>query len=37
MNSWRRNEKETYPLQQWKMDTETQTILGHRCQKATCH
>ena len=28
---------EPYPLQQWKMGTETQTILGHRCQKATCH
>ena len=28
---------ETYPLQQWKMGAETQTILGHRCQKATCH
>ena len=29
--------KEPYPLQQWRMGTETQTILGHRCQKATCH
>ena len=28
---------EPYPLQQWKMGAETQTILGHRCQKATCH
>lgn len=28
---------EPYPLQQWQMGTETQTILGHRCQKATCH
>ena len=28
---------EPYPLQQWKMDTETRDILGHRCQKATCH
>ena len=28
---------ETYPLQQWTMGTETQDILGHRCQKATCH
>ncbi len=28
---------EPYPLQQWKMETETQTILGHRCQKATCN
>lgn len=28
---------ESYPLQQWKMGTETQTILGHRCQRATCH
>lgn len=28
---------EPYPLQQWTMGTETQTILGHRCQKATCH
>ena len=28
---------ESYPLQQWKMGTETQTILGHKCQKATCH
>ena len=27
---------EPYPLQQWKMGAETQTILGHRCQKATC-
>ena len=28
---------EPYPLQQWQMGAETQTILGHRCQKATCH
>ena len=28
---------EPYPLQQWKMGTETRDILGHRCQKATCH
>ena len=28
---------EPYPLQQWKMGAETQTILGHHCQKATCH
>lgn len=28
---------ESYPLQQWNMDTEMQTILGHCCQKATCH
>ena len=28
---------EPYPLQQWKMGAETQTVLGHRCQKATCH
>jgi len=28
---------EPYPLQQWTMGTETQDILGHRCQKATCH
>lgn len=28
---------EPYPLQQWRMGTETQTILGHHCQKATCH
>ena len=27
---------EPHPLQQWKMGTETQTILGHKCQKATC-
>ena len=27
---------EPYPLQQWTMGTETQTILGHMCQKATC-
>ena len=28
---------EPYPLQQWRMGTETQTILGHLCYKATCH
>lgn len=28
---------EAYPMQQWEMDSETQAILGHRCQKATCH
>jgi len=28
---------EPYPLQQWQMGAEMQTILGHRCQKATCH
>lgn len=27
---------EPYPLQQWQTCTETQTILGYRCQKATC-
>jgi GLPGLI family protein len=27
---------EAYPLQQWKMGAEMQTILGHRCQNATC-
>ena len=28
---------EAYPLQQWQIKMETQEILGHRCQKATCH
>lgn len=28
---------EAYPQQQWKLGTETQNILGHKCQKATCH
>ena len=28
---------EPYPLQQWNIGTEQQTILGHQCQKATCH
>lgn len=28
---------DSYPLQQWKMGTETQTILAHCCQKTTCH
>ncbi len=29
--------KEPYPLQQWQMGTEIQTILGYKCQKAVCH
>ena len=28
---------EQWPLMQWSLADETQTILGHRCQKATCH
>lgn len=28
---------EPYPQQQWKMGSETTIILGHKCQKATCH
>ena len=28
---------EAYPLQQWQIKTETQDILGYRCQKAICH
>ena len=27
---------EPWPLMQWSLQNETQTILGHRCQKATC-
>ena len=33
-NSWY---TEPYPLQQWKIEPERQTILGHQCQKASCH
>ena len=28
---------EQWPLMQWSLQDSTQTILGHRCQKATCH
>ena len=28
---------EPWPLMQWTLAQEQQTILGHRCQKATCH
>ena len=28
---------EPWPLMQWTLADEQQTILGHRCQKATCH
>ena len=28
---------EPWPLMQWSLADEQQTILGHRCQKATCH
>ncbi len=28
---------EDCPPQQWTLHVETQTILGHKCQKATCH
>lgn len=28
---------EPYPLMKWSLVNERQTILGHRCQKATCH
>ena len=28
---------ESWPLMKWSLDDEQQTILGHRCQKATCH
>ena len=27
---------EPWPLMKWSLQNETQTILGHRCQKATC-
>lgn len=29
--------KESYPSMKWKLSTETATICGYRCQKATCH
>ena len=28
---------EQWPLMQWSLQDSTQAILGHRCQKATCH
>ena len=28
---------EPWPLMQWTLANDSQTILGHRCQKATCH
>ena len=28
---------ESWPSMPWKLSTETQTICGHQCQKATCH
>lgn len=28
---------EQFPLQSWKIESETQTICGYECQKATCH
>lgn len=28
---------EAYPLQQWTLKEEQQTVCGYRCQKATCH
>ena len=28
---------EQYPLMKWQLANEHQTILGHQCQKATCH
>lgn len=28
---------EPYPSQTWTLSNETATILGHRCQRATCH
>ena len=28
---------EQYPLMKWQLANEHQTILGHKCQKATCH
>jgi GLPGLI family protein len=28
---------EQWPLMKWTLTSETLTILGHRCQKATCH
>ena len=26
-----------YPSQKWTLTSDTQTVLGHKCQKATCH
>lgn len=28
---------ESFPLQSWEIEPETQTICGYECQKATCH
>lgn len=37
LGKYNSNYTEPYPLQQWEIGFEKQTILGYQCQKATCH